>query len=202
MPNTDKEYLERIIEMQQKQLQMYDEYMKMFISKGHMSSPKTTTSSEHHDNLEQLLPFIKNNLVCLDKQTLLSYFEDRDTTYNCLISLIEHVLVPDKEHPNFIIQSVNSVKYKNNENIVITENFKDFSNKVCDVIYEHCYPYINSSDFEQLHSQLLSEDSCNDESVTIDLEKTQVYTKNISQLKFSETQMRLVKKVFSMLKHK
>ena len=197
----ENEYLERIILMQKEQLDRYHEYMLCALSNISSGNHKGGIPNSHsnNDNIVPLFEFIASNLEEIDIERILKYLETMDN--NGLIGLIEKVLCPDKNNLNFSLQSNQSfVKYKLPDNSFITENVSDFSMKVCMIIHEYCRPHVYDANEEDENATKKE----NGEDVVLDTlcDKNMQRVKNFTTLKFSDTQIRLIKKVFSGIKTK
>ena len=197
----ENEYLERIILMQKEQLDRYHEYMLCALSNVGSGNNKGGISNiqSNNDNIVPLFEFIESNLVEIDIERILKYLETMD--HNGLIGLIEKVLCPDKNNLNFSLQSNQSfVKYKLPDQSFITENVSDFSSKVCMIIHEHCRPHVYDANEEDENATRKE----NGEDIVLDTlcDKNMQRVKNFTTLKFSDTQIRLIKKVFSGIKTK
>lgn len=212
------EFLERIIAMQQEQLDRYHEYMKRLspayaaVSKQPVSTPATSVSVKEQVSAATsepemsicyapLFEFMNANLENLDGERILHYLESSEPNGNGMIGLVESVLCPDKSHLFFSLLGNGSfVKYKQNDGSFLTENLKDFSFKVCTMIHEYCKPHISDASEKDEND---TENEENDENVLeIICTKNIQRVKNFNHFKFSGTQVRLIKKVFSGIKAK
>lgn len=197
----ENEYLERIILMQKEQLDRYHEYMLCALNNIGNGNNRGGHSSFHgnNDNIVPLFEFIESNLAKIDVDRILKYLETMDN--NGLIGLIENVLCPDKYNLNFSLQSNQTfVKYKLPDHSFITENVSDFSMKVCMIIHEYCRPHVYDANEEDENATKKE----NGEDIILDTlcDKNMQRVKNFTTLKFSDTQLRLIKKVFSGIKTK
>lgn len=194
----ESEYLERIISIQKEQLDRYHEYVLCALNNANNSSRHTTNFLNSSDTIP-LFEYIQSNLDALSEDRILKYMETTDI--NGLIGLVDTVLCPDKQNLNFSLQSNSSfVKYKLSDGNFIIENIQDFSVKVCGVIQRHCEPFIVVANDENYYQTEIE----NGEDIVLDTlcGKNIQRVKNFSTLKFMDTQIRLVKKVFSGLKTK
>lgn len=111
----EKEYLERIIQLQKEQLDRYHEYM-LNNSKNNTAYSRNIGISNQYDYIP-LFKYIQDNLKDLNIDKIFEYLE----TETGLISLIDHALVPDKTCMQFQINSNNYIKYKNNNDVIVNE---------------------------------------------------------------------------------
>lgn len=197
MDNIEKQYLERIIKMQNEQLDKYHEYVLCSLSNNYnVHKGVQMKNIMINDDFTPLLPFIENNLNNMDLEKIFRYLE----TEAGLISLIEHSLVPDKNNMQFQINSNNYVKYKMNDNSIISENIYDFSSKVCCVVHDFCKPHVYTAN-EEVESDI--NEKRKEENLLDDVcDVTMTRAKILQNLKYNESQLRLIKKVFSGLKTK
>jgi hypothetical protein len=199
----EKEYLERIISLQKEQLDKYHEYVLCSLNNGVQSRPlQNIQSNQHHNGCTPLFDFIDQNLNGLENERALRYLEASDNNGYGLIGLVECILCPDKFNLNFsILNNSSFVKYKQNDNSFITENIQDFSQKVCLRIHEHCKPFVSLANEIDEHN---IETEKNEDEIVLDTlcEKNMQRVKNFNHFKFSDMQVRLIKKVFSGIKAK
>lgn len=198
------EMYERIIKMQQDQINKYHDYVMMLLNSTphHHYTPKNISNSYNMNmDFEPLFGFVKINLENMDNDRLLSYLESSEHNISGMVALIELGLCPDKSNLNFHILSGGSfVKYKNDENVIINENITDFSNKVCTLIHDYCKPIITIEN-ERVGQNI--NDNANDDTVLDSIcDKNLIRIKNLTNFKFSDSQVRLIKKVFSGIKSK
>lgn len=193
----EKEYLERIIQIQEKQLERYHEYVLCALSNSGGGNRGGHPPLLGNNDMEPLFEFIESNLEKIDVERILRYLETFDN--NGVIGLLENVMCPDKNNLNFSLQSNQTfVKYKQEDGTYITENVQDFSCKVCMLIHTYCQPYVHAANEEDERET----ERAKKEDIALDTvcDKNMQRVRNFTNLKFSEYQIRLIKKVFSGLK--
>jgi len=196
MEQLEKEYLERIIQLQKDQLERYHEYTIIALSNTKATNSSRNIGTFSQDDYIPLFKYIEDNLKELSIEKIFEYLE----TETGIISLIDHSLVPDKTCMQFQIHSNNYIKYKNNNDIIVNEYIYDFSSKVCVVIHDYCKPHVHISnqEVEQDISEKKKEENVLDNVCDVAMQRAKV----LQLLKYGDSQMRLIKKVFSGLKSK
>ena len=190
------EMLERVLGIMEKMNDRYHEYMIMNYEVQMKNNGKQDKNIGTNITTETIIiqEYIIENLKHIEKQKIFEYLEANELG---LVSLIEHALVPDKQNLQFQTQNATHIKYKNENNEIVTETIHDFSNKVCVVIHDYCKPIIMEAN-GNIETNINNEDD--DTILDAMCQKNMTRVKNLQCFKFPYTQMRLLKKVFSGLK--
>ena len=190
------EMLERVLGIMEKMNDRYHEYMIMNYEVQMKNNGKQDKNIGTNITTETIIiqEYIIENLKHIEKQKIFEYLEANELG---LVSLIEHALVPDKQNLQFQTQNATHIKYKNENNEIVTETIHDFSNKVCVVIHDYCKPIIMEAN-GNIETNINNEDD--DTILDAMCQKNMTRVKNLQCFKFPDTQMRLLKKVFSGLK--
>lgn len=190
------EMLERVIGMMDKMNDRYHEYMLMNYEVQMKNNIKHDKNIGTNITIDTIIiqEYINENLKQIEKQKIFEYLEANELG---LVSLVEHAVAPDKQNLQFQIQNSTHIKYKNENNEIMNETIHDFSNKVCIVIHDYCKPIIMEAN-DNIEENINNED---DDTILDALcQKNMTRVKNLQCFKFPETQVRLLKKVFSGLK--
>lgn len=132
----ENEYLKKIIELQEKQIDRYDTYMKMFLSKG--SNTSMFKEERISVNLEDL---VKQNLDMISDEIIIDALESQRPATQTLITLIEQMLEDENKRIPVIYLPNGILKFLDN-GMYITESASIFTIRICGYLFEKCKPFV------------------------------------------------------------
>ena len=196
--------LRQIIQIQKEQLDRYHEYMLMALSNNGRGNGGLSHTFLNHSQPSQFIPlqqFMQENLENMPLESMYMFFETAENVDHGAIALLENVLCPDKENLQFFPQQGGSFVKYNNGITTVTESIQIFAKFVCDYIHNFCRPHIEGSNNE-LKAELEEEVQEEVEVVDTRCKKNMMRVRHLTNLLISAEQVRLVKKLFSILKSK
>ena len=196
--------LRQIIQIQKEQLDRYHEYMLMALSNNRAGGNMAQNFLSHSSQSSHYIPFqqfMLDNLENMPLESMYMFFETAENVDHGVIALLENVLCPDKENLQFCPQQGGSFVRYNNGITIVTESIQIFAKFVCDYIHNFCRPHIEGSNTE-LKKELEEPDEEDCEVMDTRCKKNMMRVKHLTNLLISSEQVRLVKKLFSILKSK
>lgn len=196
--------LRQVIQIQKEQLDRYHEYMLMALSSNNRGGGGVAQAFINQSQTSQFMPlqeFMQENLEHMPLESMYMFFETAENVDHGAIALLENVLCPDKENLQFFPQQGGSFVRYNNGITTVTESIQIFAKFVCDYIHNFCKSHIEGSNTE-LRSELEEQEHEEVEVIDTRCKKNMMRVRHLTNLLISSEQVRLVKKLFSILKSK
>jgi len=195
----EPDYKQQLIDFQREQLERYHEYMLIALSRGNPASAQMLLQPGSSSvEFKPLQTVMQENLENMPLDMMKMFFESPENNDHGIVALLESTLCPDKNDLNFVYHSSSSSVRYNNGVMMVTDGIQLFSKFVCDYIHKYCSPHI-----EDANEELRKEMEKHEEVVVDTLCKKNLYrVKHLSSLLSASEQVRLIKKLFSMLKNK
>lgn len=194
----DEDYKQKLIDFQREQLDRYHEYMIIALNNTGSASGSFLSTSVNQVNFKPLATFMQENLENMPLEMMNMFFETAENADHGAIALLESALCPDKDNLQFSYQNSSSFVKYNNGSTIVTESIQIFAKFVCDYVHNYCCPHI-----EGANTNLRNDIEEHEEDVLDTLcKKNLMRVKHLTNLLISTEQVRLVKKLFSMLKSK
>ena len=195
----EEDYKQQLIEFQREQLDRYHEYMLIALNNtGTSTGGGFINNAVNNVNFKPLSSIMQENLENMPLEMMNMFFETAENADHGAIALLESALCPDKDNLQFSYQNSSSFVKYNNGTTIVTESIQIFAKYVCDYVHNYCCPHIEGAN-TNLRNDLEEQE---EEVLDTLCKKNLMRVKHLTNLLISSEQVRLVKKLFSMLKNK